>query len=361
MNEVLFADARMRALEPDQSLPAKFDRLLKTLDLATMVKGRSVAIKMHVGGNLGYTTIHPLFVRILVKQLKEAGAASISIMDGHVGDAAARGYTEQTLGAPLVSCFGSTGKYLYKRKIGFRELKDAYFGGNAWDADVFIDLSHLKGHGMCGFGGAIKNIAMGCVPGRTRGDIHHIQGGIVWNPDLCIHCKKCVEECPHKVNRFDDKGAYHVDWHNCTFCRHCVMICPKSALKDDKTGFEAFQEGLARVAAEFLKHFPADRVLFINSLLNITVYCDCWGFSSPSLVPDIGIMASRNIVAVEQASLDAIKASKLMKEGLPPGRKLSSGKGHLFERIHGKDPYLQIRKLSELGFGEMKYKLEEVR
>jgi len=361
MNEVLFADARVRELSATHSLPAKFQRLLQKLDLGSTVKDKSVAIKMHLGGHMGFTTIHPLFVRLLVQACREAGAKKIAVMDGDVGGAVGRGYTEETIGAPLVSCFGSAAKYLYKKKINYLELKEAIYGGNAWDADVFIDFSHLKGHGMCGFGGAIKNIAMGCTPPKTRGDIHRIQGGISWNSELCIHCSKCVEECPNHANKFDDKGNYSVFWHNCTFCRHCVMICPTNALTDDADRYDAFQEGLARVCAVFLKHFKPEQLLFINALLNVTIYCDCWGLSTPSLVPDIGILAGRDIVAVETASLDKIKASKLMKEGLPIGGKQMRRKGHLFERLHGKDPYVQIRKLEKLGFGPADYRIVEVK
>jgi uncharacterized Fe-S center protein len=357
MNEVLFADARVRELTPDQTLPAKFRRMLEKLDLPSTVKGRTVAVKMHLGGNLGFTTIHPLFVRILVEELKKASAAKVLVMDGSIEGAPARGYTYETIGAPIVSCFGQTGKYLYKKRIGFHSLKWAYYGGNAWDADVFIDLSHVKGHGMCGFGGAIKNIAMGCVPPQTRSDIHRLQGGIIWHANRCIHCQKCIRECPRHANRFTDKGEYVVDWHECTYCQHCVLVCPKKALTSSAEHFTRFQEGLARVAAVFLKHFKPDRVLFINFLLDITIFCDCWGLSTPALVPDVGILAGRNIVAVETASLDKIKFSKLMKEGLPEGRKIVLKRGHMFERIHGKDPYTQVRKMAELGFGPAHYKL----
>ena len=361
MNNVFFADARPRGLSADLSLPAKFRRLLQKMDLGSSVRDRTVAVKMHLGGNLGYTTIHPVFISILVEECRAAGARRVSIMDGSVDGAELRGYTELSVGAPLVSCFGATGKYVHRRKIGFLELQEAIYGGNAWDADVFIDFSHVKGHGMCGFGGAIKNIAMGCVTSQTRGDIHRLQGGIAWDVQRCIRCGRCVAECPNQVNEFDKDGVYRVNWHQCTFCRHCIMICPKAALSDDTTRFEAFQEGLARVAAVFLEHFPPERRLFINLLTNITVYCDCWGFSSPSLVPDIGILAGRDIIAVEKASLNKIKPSKLLREGLPIGASLARRKGHLFERIHGKDPYLQVRKLEALGFGDGPHRLVEVR
>ena len=361
MNEVYFADARVRELLPDKTLPAKFTRLLKKLDLASTVKGRRVAIKIHTGGNLGFTTIPPLFLRIMVRECKEAGAKKVAVMDGNIDGAVARGYTREVLEAPVVSCFGRSGDRIYRKKVGMDGLQYAEFGADAWDVDAFIDFSHLKAHGVAGFGGAIKNIAMGCVTGRTRGDIHRMEGGIVWDGEKCVRCLKCVKECPNRTNRFDEKGQYEVNFHNCTFCQHCILVCPKNALELDSENFEKFQEALARVAAVFLKHLAPDRVLFINILTSITIYCDCWGMSTPSLVPDIGILAGRNIVAVEKASLDRIKVSKLMPEGLPIGRKLARKTGHLFHRIHGKDPYVQVRKMDELGFGPAQYKIIEVR
>ena len=116
---VYFAEARMKKAEASYSLPAKFQRLLKRVRVSRDVKGKNVAVKMHLGGGIGYTTIHPLFVRILVSVLKEAGARSVKVMDGTIAGAQARGYTQEVLGCPVVSCFGATGKYYYREKIGF--------------------------------------------------------------------------------------------------------------------------------------------------------------------------------------------------------------------------------------------------
>jgi uncharacterized Fe-S center protein len=361
MNEVLFAEAKPLEPTAHHSLPTKFGRLLRRLELAGTVEGRSVAVKMHTGGDVGYTTIHPVFVRVLVDAVKEAGAKRVAVMDGEIGGAGARGYTEEILGCPVVSCFGQTGGYLYRKKIGFHGLDWAHYGGNAWDADVFIDFSHVKGHGCCGFGGAIKNIAMGCVPPKTRALIHRLEGGIVWDAEKCVQCLKCVKECPRHANEFDEKGVYHVDFHNCTFCQHCILACPAHALELMEADFDTFQEGLARVAGTFLDHFPAERRLFINVLTNITIFCDCWGMSCPPLHPDVGVLAGRNIVAVETASLDRIKASRLIEEGVPKNWKMARRTGHLFERLHGKDPWTQVRKMDELGYGPGDYKLVRVR
>ncbi|MFH0920878.1 MAG: DUF362 domain-containing protein [Fibrobacterota bacterium] len=359
---VYFADIAVEALESGKTLPAKFRRMIKQFHLENRIKDKCVGIKMHFGGNLGYSTISPLFIRILVEELKEAGAKRIKVMDNNPKDGVARGYTAEVLGCDIVSTFGGSRKYLYKEKIGFKALDFVEFGGEAVDCDFFIDFSHIKGHGDCGFGGALKNIAMGAVPGSTRAKIHSLEGGIRYKDGKCTFCLTCLKACPNgaiKPNKETRKISFF--FHNCTYCQHCVMACPKGAIKMENRKFHDFAEGMARVTDRFLKKYKPVDLLFINVLTNITIYCDCWGMTTPSLVPDIGIVAGSDITAVETASLDLIKTENFIKQGLPKGRKLLNNKGHLFERIHGKDPYLMLRYLKKFYGGSMKYKLEEVK
>jgi uncharacterized Fe-S center protein len=128
----------------------------------------------------------------------------------------------------------------------------------------------------------------------------------------------------------------------------------------DGSGFRYFQEGMARITQAVLGTFAPGRTLHINLLANMTMLCDCWGFSSPSLLPDIGLMASTDIVALEQASLDAIDVEEPIPGSLIGKRDLLPGK-HLFERIHGKDPYIQVRALEKQGLGTTRYQRTEVR
>ena len=109
-----------------------------------------------------------------------------------------------------------------------------------------------------------------------------------------------------------------------------------------------------------LDTFEPGNVYYINVLISITAVCDCWGMTTPSLVPDIGIMAGDNIVAIERASLDAIKIEDLIPVGVPRGMELS-GKGHLFEQLHGKNPYIQLDALEKAGLGSQEYKLVTVK
>lgn len=108
-----------------------------------------------------------------------------------------------------------------------------------------------------------------------------------------------------------------------------------------------------------LDTFEPKNAYFINVLTAITVLCDCWGLTTPSVVPDIGILASDDIVAVERASLDAIKTENLITAGIPEGMILGDN-GHLFERIHGKDPFVQVRELEHLGLGTQDYEIETI-
>ena len=359
---VLFADAQVEAMEPDKSLPAKFKRMLKRYKFEDRVKGANVGIKMHFGGKLGYSTIPPVFVRILVEELKEAGAKVIRAMDNNPADGVARGYTREVLGCDTVSTFGGSRKHLTREEIGFKGLDYVEFGGEALHSDFLIDFSHVKGHGACGFGGALKNIAMGVIPSSSRSKLHNLEGGLTYNREKCNYCLKCFNECKNRaIGKKDDKKEVAFFFHNCTFCQHCVMICPQKAIKMENRKFEDFSEGMARVTAAFLKHYKPEQLLFINVLTQITMYCDCWGFTSPALVPDIGILASDDIVAVETASLDMIKTENLLSNGLPKGRSLLKTGRHLFEKIHAKDPYVMVQMLEQHYRGTSRYNIEEVK
>jgi uncharacterized Fe-S center protein len=147
-----------------------------------------------------------------------------------------------------------------------------------------IDFSHVKGHGACGYGGACKNIAMGCVTDRTRQQIHGLEGGITWDEELCTHCEACIRNCNHDANSFDKEGKYNVFFHNCTYCQHCVKVCPTGAIKMDAERYRDFQEGMAICTDEVLKTFKPGNVFYINFLTDITILCDCWGLTTPSLV-----------------------------------------------------------------------------
>jgi len=360
-SHVYFASARVARLDPQATLPMKFGRLLGKFDLPSWVAKKTVAIKMHVGGGVGYTTIHPLFVRRLVDAVKEAGGRPF-VTDGSwsVGAAVGRGYTPEVIGCPVVPVAGANEQYVYRKRVDYETLKGVEVCGNVADADCLINFSHVKGHGDCGFGGACKNLAMGCVTTRTRRDIHALEGGHTWDEEKCTHCGACVEACPTGAIRFTDDGTFNIFYHHCVYCQHCATVCPTGAITVNTGFYKRFQEGMALATEKVLGYFKPEQVLHINVLLNITFTCDCWGLSTMALVPDVGILASRDIVAIEHASLAKVRTKNLNPDALPSDRTLHKGK-HLFEKIHGKDPYVQIAALERRGLGWTRYTVREVK
>jgi uncharacterized Fe-S center protein len=362
VSKVYYAPSHTSRLSADDTLPPKFGRLLKKLRFGPVMKGKTVCIKMHTGHNVGYTTIRPLFVRILVDAVKEAGGRPFVTCgidwstDGYL-----RGYTQETLGAPIYPAAGVTDKYYYELRTDFGSMEVCRVCGNVADSDVLITLSHGKGHGHCGYGGVIKNLAMGCVTGKTRGDIHRLMDtSFDWDEGLCEHCNLCIENCPTGASRFNKDQKFAIFLHHCTYCMHCVHTCPNQAIKIDMAAYRKFQQGMALATKAVLGHFARSRIFHITVLMDITPLCDCWGFSTPSLVPDIGIMASKDLVALEQAALDAIRSEDYIEGSLPDQLKMARKGKHLFERIHHKDPYVQVRAAAELGLGSPEYVLVEV-
>jgi uncharacterized Fe-S center protein len=128
----------------------------------------------------------------------------------------------------------------------------------------------------------------------------------------------------------------------------------------DVDGFRQFQEALAMTTKTILDSFDPARVLHINLLTNISMLCDCWGFSGPGIVPDIGVLASHDMVAMETASLNAIQRKNFIPGTLIGRRKLGKGR-HLLQQIHGKDPFIQLQSLEKHGVGQSRYKVIEVK
>lgn len=141
-----------------------------------------------------------------------------------------------------------------------------------------------------------------------------------------------------------------------------MKVCPTGAIQvDPNHGYEDFQMGMALTTQKCLEDFAKGHIFYINFLLNMTLVCDCWGFTTPSIVPDVGILASEDIVSIERASLDMIKTENFNPACLPKGQPLHEVDGHLLEKLHGKNPFIQLDALEKIGMGESKYELEEIR
>ncbi len=358
---VLFASAHLPRLAEEASLPYKFARLIEKAQLEKRFAGKTVAIKMHLGSGSGIYTLHPYFVRTVVEAIQKGGGRPF-VTDGTSAffDAYKRGYTHEVLGCPVLPAGGVADRYFYRVPVGYETLDYVELCGNIVDADALLVLSHGKGHGHSGFGGAIKNIAMGCVTMRTRGAIHALmRGTFEWAGELCTHCYQCRDNCPTGAISFNKEGQFMLSEHHCRYCMHCVSACPVQGIKIDQSRYRHFQMGMAWTVKKCLEQFDKDAVYYVTVLNNITPLCDCWGWSTQPIVPDVGAVAGDDIVAVEQAALDLINTVEYIPGTLPDQMKIS-GKGHLFQRIHAKDPYLQVRCCEELKLGRADYQLVKI-
>ncbi|MEM1627772.1 MAG: DUF362 domain-containing protein [Desulfurococcaceae archaeon] len=308
-SKVLFAKAKLEKLERERSLPFKFAKLLDQSPLREIViEGNIVAIKIHVGDmhHGGYRTIRPIFVRILVDYVKKLGGIPF-ITDTwglkHMIIGVENGYNYETIGAIPVPVSGIKETDVVKISVpNPLRISEVDVGSAVFHADVLINFAHSKGHPSPGYGGAIKNIAMGCIGPNTRSAIHNLE-------------------------------------------------------RDDPTG-RAFQEGLVDAVHAVLLNKPR-KAFHINYVMDVQPTCDCAPWSDIPIVPDIGILASDDIVALEKATLDLINQAPVIpgsigeKAGLKPG-------DNKFLVIHGKDPYIQVEAGFKKGLGQLDYEIVEV-
>jgi uncharacterized Fe-S center protein len=360
---------------PFASLAAKYDEIMERLDFSTIREKDKIAIKMHLGFRDGAQTVPVFYVRRLVKALKETGGYPfITDNPTAVYNAVERGYTQETCGCPIIPVSGLKDRYHYPAEIGYSSIGTLDMCGVLHDADALIDLSHIKGHETCGYAGAFKNLALGGYTGPDRWHkIHAIEDSVEWwDPGKCTpeHARALVENCPGKALEYNEEGHRLTNqWYKCYNgnCLECIKLDEGvGSLSLGPGNFAAFHELMAHSAKRILEMFDDDKMFYLSFLLDITPQCDCVGLIMPPVIPDLGIMGSRDIVAIEQATLDVLKGAGLDERMIPPHIKLVNldpgADLHPFQRLWGpwKDPYLVTEQGERLGMGSRDYELREI-
>jgi hypothetical protein len=365
---VYWGSPRQTQLDAKETLPAKLDLILEKLNVRERVKGHRVAIKLHLGYNTGYSMVHPVFVRRVVQAVLDGGGKPfVTDLYGSVADAQARGYSAETVGCPIYPAGGVDEKWVVPHAYEFRNLKEFYVGGAIEEATFLIDFAHVKGHPATAWGGAIKNIGLGCMDGRTRGAMHDVsEFEPYFHKDLCPDEATRVairDACPYGaiVNDRDDPRGLHLHYFQCNQCMRCQSVA-NGLFEIKRSNFMAFLEVVNIAAKIVLDTFEPGNAVFFNLATHMTPVCDCFGFTGLPVLPDAGIFGSDDIVAVEQATLDRLTQTPIIEENLPGMMEIISRQGHPWQWIHGpyKDPYEMLACAESMGMGSREYELVDV-
>ena len=356
-------------------LPEKLKRLCRKAGLQTMdLENKFVAIKMHFGelGNIAY--LRPNYAKAVADLVKEAGGKPFltdcnTLYPGsrknaleHLDCAQENGFNEITTGCHVIIGDGLRGTDDCIVPVeGGVYCKEAYIGRAVMDADVFISLTHFKGHESTGFGGALKNIGMGC--GSRAGKMQqHASGKPAINTDVCRGCHRCAKECGSDAISYVDKKAV-IDYDKCKGCGRCIGACSFDAVYNPNS---SANELLDRKMAEYAQAVCHGRPCFHISLVqDISPNCDCHGENDAPILPDIGMFASFDPVALDQACADAcLKATPIENSQL--GEHLTEPGWHC-HHDHFKDSNPNIEweatldQAEKIGLGTRQYELKRIK
>lgn len=309
-----------------------------------------VALKIHFGekGNDGF--IKPDLVRPVIKILNEKKAKGFFTDTGtiyhglrtnavsHLKLAAEHGYSQTKLGTPIIIADGLRGDDFVEVEIDGSHFKRVKIATAIRGADVIIALSHFKGHLLSGFGGAIKNLGMGSGSRLGKFEMHSSVSPTV-ALENCKACGACIARCAHGALKLVDKKI-HLDRNLCKGCGECVLYCNFNALSITwSEGGSSVQERFVEYAVGAVK---GKRTFYLNYINHVTPNCDCLSKNETPLLPDIGILASRDPVAIDEASLDLVKKSA----------------GDVFAKAHPTiDSTVQLAHAAKLGLGSREYEL----
>ena len=320
-SKVFYTDFRAKIGE---GLPTKLKRLIKAAGIGDIdMDGKFVAVKMHFGelGNLSF--LRPNYARAIVDVVKELGGVPFltdcnTLYPGsrknaieHLYCAWENGFTPMTVGCPVIIGDGLKGTDDIEVPVeGGEYIDKAMIGRAVMDADVFISLSHFKGHETTGFGGAIKNIGMGCGS-RAGKKAQHMNGQPEIDPELCRGCRACMKECANDGLSFDESTRkMSINTQNCVGCGRCIGACNFDAIAF--ANYAATKDLNCRMA-EYTKAVIQNRPNFhVSLIVDVSPNCDCHAENDAPILPNIGMFASFDPLALDQACVDAcLKATPL--------------------------------------------------
>lgn len=357
-------------LKKKSSLLDKVEALLEALKLRDRFrKGALVAVKLHFGeaGNLAY--LRPQWVRRVVDYLKGLetkpfltdtntlyrGSRSDSVV--HLETAIRNGFDFAVVGAPIVIADGLRGNTYEEVELDLPVLKKFYLAKEVMRADGLVVLTHFKGHELSGFGGALKNVGMGCAARKGKLEQHSTVAPKI-DKKRCVACGTCREFCPVEAPEPVEgvkKPRYRINEKRCIGCGECIAVCPQEAIKvqwNEKA--EIFMKKMTEYAAALLSS-KKGRAFFLNFILQVSPTCDCYPFNDYPLVRDIGILASEDPVAIDQASVDLVN----QEPGLPGSKVGEVAPGEdKFRKLYPQLAWeITLDHAEKIGLGTRKYEL----
>ena len=374
MSKVYYTDFRCK---PDEGPADKLKRLIKAAGIGGIdMDGKFVAIKMHFGELGNMTFLRPNYARAVVDVVTELGGKPFltdcnTLYPGsrknaleHLWCAWQNGFTPLTVGCPVIIADGLKGTDDIAVPVqGGEYIKEARIGHAIMDADVFISLTHFKGHEMTGFGGTIKNIGMGSGSRAGKKD-QHSNGKPVIDGNLCRGCRRCMRECANGGLEFDEQNRkMTVNYENCVGCGRCIGACNFDAIHFAQDA--ACKELNCRMA-EYTKAVVDGRPNFHISLIcDVSPTCDCHSGNDTPIIPDVGMFASFDPLALDQACVDAclrqtpLPGSQLTDEMARPG--FHDRHDH-FDNTNPNTEYKTCLEHAEkIGLGSREYELVTVR
>ena len=364
---VYFADLRTG---PNQNLLGKLNGLMDAVGLADNVKkGALVAVKLHFGeaGNTAY--VRPLFIRKIVDRIKEAGGrpfltdantlyvGSRSDSVDHLITAIQNGFVYAVVDAPLIIADGLRGGNETAVTVNLKRFKRVYIGAEIVRADAIVSAAHFKGHELSGFGGTIKNLGMGCASRKGKLAQHSTVSPKV-KRKKCEGCGECVAYCAQKaISLFKEKAK--INPKKCVGCGECIIVCPNQAIQIQwDQQIPAFLENMVEYTAGVLKG-KKGAACFLNFFTQVSPACDCYPHNDAPIVADIGIVASRDPVAIDQASADLVNQAEGRKDSCLT-KHFKPGQDKFRAIYPNVDWEIQLDYAEEIGLGTRKYKLVKI-